>query len=262
MSRWQQAVPELQFVRALPGEFPDLFFERGQCPGGTRGCFTTDLVFSDTTRQARYWCCTSIRINLDLFSWSPLGRLHGLMHEMGHWAGLHEQYADTISGPGGELCSFLRGPTVMNAGNSNGENCQDPAVDRPTQFDVQQATRYWSGDNPAIPALSETSPGSKVLLLVWDDVGWAETWHGRLVWSWNCGTAQWELRLNDGSYATGIGFHKDSIRRIMSEQFDVVGHGWPDNTYYIAGVSFWNWGFRRWTSRADSNFIPIGSPPC
>jgi hypothetical protein len=234
---WQTAVPQLTFTRTFQGSASDLFIKPGTCEGapGAPACFIDSMRLANNPRQADYLQKGVIEVVLTGISWTPTGKRAVLQHEIGHWIGIHERYLEP------NTCSDNL--SVMNAVFPSSGNCQ-PSVTVPTAWDKATAEGYWIGGNVQDATLAQTS--YLLLDLNWKDAMWAEAWHYRDLWSWNWTTSRWDPR--DGALSDQkLGFHRQSLDRTMNASWYLPNYGWPTGTYYIAGVSGYNWRTQQWT---------------
>jgi hypothetical protein len=229
---WQSAVPQLTFVQGAPY---NLYFLAGPCPEGA-ACIGLRMGYVDDARQAVYWVSSEIRV-VSPQVWTATGRADLLRHEIGHWVGLDEQYIERPN----PACSSV--PSVMNAAKApNAENCL--GIHAPTSWDIDKATRFWKGDNLESPALGFA--GSS-LSLVWTDAMWTKVWHGYVLDYWDSLLGAFVPLDSTSSYSSGIGFHKESIARPMSQTWDLTARGWPRGAWYRASVQGWSWAFETWS---------------
>ena len=238
---WTNAVPELDFNRNSVSQ--NLYFKQGMCTGiFANACFVPNYVIADHERQADYLFAAEIRLVLlqpsATSSITDQGRIDMLLHEIGHWIGLDEQYDEITGG-----CSHVE--SVMNASFlSNGQNCLD--LHAPTAWNIEKTTAYW--DTPAAMQVVEfTESEDRVIRFRWDDRAWADGLHTRGLWYKNSVTGDWVLV--EGSYTTdGIGFHWDSIPRTMLAKWDLDDLDAPTGGYYfIACVAAYSWMYQSWS---------------
>ena len=233
---WTTAVPELDFNRN--SQSANLYFKKGMCAGiFTLACFVPWYVLPDDERQADYLFAARISIPAPQVM-SAQGKIDTLLHEIGHWIGLDDQYYHT-----GAPCSNVQ--SVMNASFlSNGQNCLD--IHAPTARDIEKVTEYW--DNPVAMGIVEfTEYEDRMVSFRWDDRAWAEGLHTRGLWYKNSVTGDWVLV--EGSYHyDDIGFHQDSIARTMQTEWDLDDLDAPTGGYYfIACVSAYSWPYSSWS---------------
>jgi hypothetical protein len=260
---WEALVPELDFL-LVPGEGPlaaKLFFRIvDDCPLGTIACWWLINYFEDTDRGAAYW----FRAWVDLkpnpsVPWTAHGKRDAILHEIGHFVGLHHQFDD---GPGGS-CSFIG--SIMNLGSAalgaviaNGQGqCvsqHDPAVPHQlSAIDDDNTTIYWT--SKGIDGIWKTNVnsiqftcvpqgGSFNLTLSWRDGVWADSWHGRGVWFWDpltfeTGSLDWQFvpfHLGFTTSSKPVGFPDP-----LPKTWNLAQMGWLPHRWYFGGVYAWNW---------------------
>ena len=242
---WESAVPQLDFYEE-PDGWNYLYFGSGTC--GTRGigCIYIDRMNPELEQDANYLLWATIRLKRDRSGMTNLGKEDALRHEIGHWISLHDAYDEYNQNP----CSTIY--SVMNAVYTTGENCI--GAHAPTQRDINAVTTYWNGDRASSVVLSERP--NDVLKLTWKDGFWAESNNTVMLYYWDSDNARFVL-AEEAHHRARIGFHKDSINRTITREWDLRTKGWPTDTWYFAGVKGHHYPWRSHGPTTWSNIVTL-----
>jgi hypothetical protein len=153
IQEWESRLPRLdyQFTSGSGPWGAKLWFQPGTCPDdpvGVIGCWRVITYQDGGPRAAEYWFRAWIElVNPSDPAWTSQGRKDTLMHELGHFVGLHHQYSDD-----GDPITCSSVDSIMNIGSrSNGilklvQTCV-PGSHIPTTTDIGNAKVFWFAKN-------------------------------------------------------------------------------------------------------------------
>ena len=238
-------MPELSFSEVSSGYH--LYFMQGFCDPWTDACLYRIRTTANATHRANYTFSAQVRLTMAQSRLTNTGMEDQLRHEIGPWIGLDEQYNED----GNPACSSRI--SVMNGSYvSTGLNCK--GVHAPTAWDINAVTAFWKGAKLTTVALTE--PTSRRLTLTWDDTLWSEGLQRLSLFYWDTNTRSWVL-VDTVNHYDGIGFHRDSIHRVMTHSWTIGGTDLPLNKYYIAAVKGWSWPWEEWTPSKYSRYVYV-----
>jgi hypothetical protein len=262
---WKLAVPELRFQYGNDQYPLRLFIRNATCPIQAHIACLPDAYYlwggGDLWPDpgAWYWYSAKLHVNLAIPGWTPQGMTDAIMHEVGHWIGLHEQYIYPQIGCNNDNANG--GLSVMNAADNTTGNCR--GIHFPTsQWDIPRTRQYWLGDQLQPPALNDQlhsqtlTRNGLMLTATWKDSEWAEGPHAAVLYYWNQSILQWQPIDATVQTWINIGFHDSSSPepRTITATWNIqsLPGSPPSNTWYgvlVAGHSFlsqqwitpWKW---------------------